>query len=519
MVSFSGAYRSLLNIFGIEVQEDENLSVSRNPFSYAPVWYAVNKIGGHIGYLPLDIRREEGRNIIKDRSHPSYRLFRWQTNGMQSPLQFKRSLTADALLWGNGFAYIYKVRNVVRELVPIYPGSVVCELKQGRKTFTYFINEDDPIVAANPQMVNRYVEFKDEEILHIAGLGTNGVWGYSLLTLAREAWNAGMGGVSRLNALAKKGYAGGLMLNAPAGTSISRDAKAAKQFLDDFRSEHTGADKAGVVGLLREGVTAQVMQMSNTDAQFIETMKHLRQEEALRFMLESILGDDSSVSYNSLEQKNLAYLQNCLNTWLATWEEECDRKLLSESEQNAGYFHKFNVGPLLRSDLETTMRSVSVGITSRVLSPNEAREMLDRNPYDGGDEYLNPAIDKVTTRDGQIDTEPSRQSTSNVTQSQIEHMIQIEGKRIAAFAKSSGNFIKRIELFYQKWEIKLADHIERLGGSRDAATLHCQQSLEQLINLSGGCNQEELAGKVQELVNTWSVRSLDLLEEMELLNV
>lgn len=519
MVSFSSAYRSLLNIFGIQTDEDDG-PANRNPLAYAPVWYAVNKIGGHIGYLPLDIRKENGRNTDKDRSHPSYRLFRWQTNSLQSPIQFKRSMTADALLWGNGFAYINRVNGVVRELIPIYAGSVTCELKNGRKKYTYFIEDDDPLTAANPKLRGVTWEFDDSEILHIAGLGTNGIWGYSLLTLAREAWNAGLGGVSRLNSLAKKGYAGGLMLNAPAGTSISRDAKAAKTFLDDFRAEHAGADKAGVVGLLREGVTAQVMQMSNVDAQFVETMKHLRQEEALRFMLESILGDDSSVSYNSLEQKNLAYLQNCLNTWLCTWEEECDRKLLTEAEQQNGYYHKFNVGPLLRSDLATTMQSISLGITSRVLSPNEGREMIDRNPYTGGDEYLNPAIDTAaSTRDVETDPEPTRQPGTNAAQAQMEHMISIEAKRILHYAETSSNFISRIESFYAKWEAKLADHIEKLGGDRDIAALYCKESLGQLLAVCDSCTQENLAEKVRQVVETWSVRAVSLVEEMEISNV
>lgn len=517
MVSFSGAYRSILGLFGIELQDDEVIP-NRNPLSYAPVWYAINKIGGHLGYLPLDIRKENGRNIEKDRSHPSYRLFRWQPNQMQSPIQFKRSITADALLWGNGFAYIYKVNNVVRELIPIYAGGVYCELENGRKTFTYFVNDDDPIVAANPGLKGSFYKFDDSEILHICGLGTNGIFGYSLLSLAREAWSAGMGGVSRLNSLAKKGYAGGLMLNAPAGTSISRSETEAKKFLDGFKAEHAGADKAGIVGLLREGVTAQVMQMSNVDAQFVETMKHLRQEEALRFMLESILGDDSSVSYNSLEQKNLAYLQNCLNTWLCTWEEECDRKLLTPNEQRNGYFHKFNVGPLLRSDLETTMRSVSMGITSRVLSPNEAREMLDRNPYNGGDVYLNPAIEP-TTRDGEPDPEPSRQSSANPAQAQLEHMIGIESKRVISFAGNSVNFTRRIESFYQRWETKLADCIEKMGGDRDIASAHCQESLSQIIEITGECTEETLKAKVTQLVESWSVRAVQMVEEMETMNV
>lgn len=516
MITFNGAWTSLLSWLGIESEESQKQY--KNPLSYAPVWYAVNKIGGHVGYLPLDVRKQTGRNIEKDFSHPSYRLFRWQPNKMQGPLQFKRATTADALLMGNGIAYIHRSsRGVPLELIPLPVWQIDADLVQGRKVYDYAIGIDDPITRLDPEYAGRIIRFEDEDIFHVAGLGANGFWGYSLLSIAREAWEAGQGGITKLKTLAKKGYAGGLMLSAPPGTSISRDAQKAKEFIDEFEQRHAGADKSGFIGLLREGVTAQVMQMSQQDAQFVETMKFLRQEEALRFMLESILGDDQSVSYNSLEQKNLAYLQNCLNTWLTVWEEEADRKLLTPQEQNSGYFHKFNVGSLLRSDMNTTMRTISLGITSRVLSPNEAREMLDRNPYTGGDEYLNPSIDQAM-RGAEPDTEPTRQP-QNALKTQIEHMIGIESKRVVNLAKTSKNFLNAIETFYAGWETRLADQVEKLGGDRQAALLHCQESKGQLLLVCDNAKQDTLANQIQALVETWIARSDQFMTDMELLNV
>src|SRR5690606_35701299 len=141
-----------------------------------------------------------------------------------------------------------------------------------------------------------------------------------------------------------------------------------------------------------EGVKANVMAMSNRDAEFVSTLMYMRQEEALRFMLENILGDDSSVSYNSLEQKNLAYMQNCLNPWLRQWEEECELKILSSRELSDGYYFKFNDGALLRTDKATSMTTASLAIQNKVWSRNEVREMFYMNPVEGGDVFENPAI-------------------------------------------------------------------------------------------------------------------------------
>ena len=516
MIGVGDVWNRFLSMFGASTSDDYETPI-RNPLAYPPVWYAVNKIAGIIGYLPLDIRKQDGRNIDKDLGHPSYRIWRWRPNPNQTPIQLKRSMVADGLLWGNGCAYIERdSQRRPKALYPMYAGNILPDMKDGRKIYKYYIDLDDPIGKAKPDLQGQYIEFRDDEIFHLPGLGSNGYWGYSVIGLAKDSWEAGLGGIRRLKTLSKKGYHGGLMLKAPVG-AFARNATDANKFLEEFKANHSGEDKSGVIGMLREGIDAQVIQMSNVDAQFIETMRHLRQDEALRFMLESILGDDSSVSYSSLEQKNLAFLQNCLNTWLCAFEEECDVKLLTEVEQQSGYFHKFNVGALLRSDTETTMRSVSMGITSRVLSPNEAREMLDRNPYEGGDEYLNPAIEQAT-RSGQPDTEPSRQP-QNALKTQIEHMIAIESKRVVDYAKKSKNFTDAIETFYAGWETRLADQVEKLGGDRQAAQLHCNESKGQLMAICDRVTQDRLLSDVQSLVDTWVARSDQFITDMELLNV
>lgn len=534
MIGFDGAWRTLIDFLGIRVTskpDDEPLDLAARAESalrYAPVWYAINKIAGHVGYLPLNIHHQVGRNIEKDVSHPAYRLLRWQPNELQTPIQFKRSLTADALLWGNGYAYIHRDAKNVKELVPLYAGAMACGMLNGEKVLLYHLNRNERVslwkdIEDAPDQV---VQFTANEILHIHGLGFNGIVGHSLLKLASQSWSAGENAIRRINSQLQKGYSGGFMLEAPPGTF--RKEEDAQQFLEHFRATHGGANQAGKIGMLREGIKANVMSMSNQDAQFVELMRFLRQEEALRFMLESILGDDSSVSYNSLEQKNLAYLQNCLNTWLKVWEEECDTKLLSEAEKLSGYYFKFNDGALLRSDKATTMRTIAMGITSRVLSPNEGREMLDMNPYEGGDTYENPAVSPgrpgIGTRDGEPDTEPQRQpqnldSAKLVFLERVEHLIGVEANRVIHAASSSRNFLNWMEEWYPKWESKLADAFEKLGADRDIATWHCSESKGLLLMCAENATQDTLEQTVRDCVSNWNARAASIVNEMELSRV
>ena len=111
------------------------------------------------------------------------------------------------------------------------------------------------------------------------------------------------------------------------------------------------------------------------------------------FCLEEIIGDDSSVSYNSLAEKHLAYLTNCLNRWLVHIEAACNRALLTERQLTSEtHYFKFNTNALMRMDPLKQAEYLTKLIAATVMSPNEAREKLEMNPYDGGDEYKNPAI-------------------------------------------------------------------------------------------------------------------------------
>ena len=529
MVSFQTAVNGLAGYLGIRWTNTDEPSVHmradralKNPI----VWNAVSKISGHIGQLPLNLHRMNGRNIEKPTDHYVYNLMRVRPNAYQIPFVFKRTLTSHALLWGNGYAYIHKVGLRVAELIPLRPDAMAVGLYEGEKVFVYCPNRDERIglweqITENP---NETLTFTNDEILHIQGLGSDGVCGYSLISLARESWEGGLAAMSRNLSQLRKGHSGGVVLEAPPGQL--RDETKAREFLEAWRRDNDGESNAGKTALLREGVNAKVLAMSNRDAEFIETLKHMRQEEALRFMLESVLGDDSSVSYNSLEQKNLAYLQNCLAPWMCNWEEESERKLLTPADMVAGYYMKFNDGALLRIDKATSMQTAATAIQNMVWTRNEVREMFDYNPVEGGDEFLNPAItpgagspEPDPMDDNESDATPSESTNRAASRVMLERLCKIEQQRAEQAASSASNFCAWIDKFYAKWEPKLANDIEEIGGDRELATIHCNESKRGLLECAEQATQDTLADVVGACVENWQGRASGILTEMELVNV
>ena len=501
-------------LFGDDYEQDQHMTATR-ALSYAPVWNCVSRITGAFSVMPLNIHREQGRSKTIQTRHSSYDLFRWRPNPYQTPSVYKQQMMCHALLWGNARAYIVRDGSRPVELIPLLPDSTTTMLIEGEKWHATVVEPDARLRLFRGQGVklNEVIWLADSDVWHIPGLGFDGIEGKSLIHLAKQSFGIGLDAEKHIAKQQKKGYAGGLMLEAPTG--VFRNGEDAEEFLHRFKKNHEGADNAGTIGLLREGIKANVMAMSNSDAQFIEQRKFNREDTALYFVMQSIIGDSSGNSYASLEQKNLAQRMECLAPWSVKIEEESDMKLLSQSERQRGFYHKFNDGALLRTEKKATMEFVAAGIAARVLSPNEGREFFDLNPYEGGDKYENPntiARGSQTDQAEEPDDMAEDDSPDNAAiRSRISHMIDVECNKVsesAAKAAASGlNFVSWVDNFYEKnWQPKLMSVFAELGLDDSRAVEWCEESKTRLLNCCDYSTMETLSENVAKCVFSWKIR-------------
>ena len=504
-------------------KEDNPAMTAERALSYAPVWSCVSKVTGAFMVMDLELLRSKALASEVQDLHPAHRLAYQKANAFQVACQFKRMLVGHALLWGNGRAYIVTHNGrlvseggIPIELLPMLPDRTDTAIIKGQKVHGTVVAEDDPLA----QLVDlgdakeKVFYFSDDEVIHVPGVGYDGVKGLSLITLAARTWSTGIGDEVQTQKQQKKGYAGGAILEAP--PEAFRNAKDAEEFLEKFREQHEGAENAGKIGLLRAGIKLNVMQMSNQDAQFIERRRLNREDVALQFCLEGILGDSSNASYNSLYEKNLAYRVNCLSPWTVAIEQEFNSKLLNESERRRGYRFKFDDRTLLRMDANALMTFCSQAVSAKILNSNECRALLDYNPREGGDEFTNPAIDKSANAGGAANNpvDPAKQAgEQKAMRSMLCKLIGVECNRINAATKNSSKFFDWMDSFYATWEAKLADSIEELGGDRDLATEYCNESKRRLIEASE-CKPEEFSDTVSRCVEAWPNRVNTLIEGM-----
>lgn len=526
MATLARPIQWLIDVFTGGATEGERRVSADNALSYAPIWYATNRISNNIGALPVSLykRTEAGKEVAVDDDRNT--LLHKRPNLLQTPIMFKSQLMSHALMWGNARAYIARSGRKVSELIPLLPDRTITVMVDGEK---YHLTKPDggdrlklfESVSSEPGMRD-IVILKDEDVIHVPGFGYDGVEGLSLLSIAARSWNAGISGDKRYNAQTSKGFAAKFMLEAPQG--MFRNEQDAKAFLNLFNEYHSGPENADKVGLLREGMKLQTMSMSNSDAQFLENRRYQRQEAALWFMLESILGDGASEAYKSLTERKMAYLENCLTPWIVKWEQELDSKLLSSREiRNDTHFFKFNVGAFMRSDFAGTVSTLAQAVESLILSPNEARDILDYNKREGGDEFLNPYTtsqkaadspeeDESSPEDDAEDEMEDESENDGSTQMQytavrahLSNLIDIERKRILQFTGDASKFVSKVSAFYDKFEKNLSVAIDKINGNAELSKRWCVDSKVSILHACE-CSPEELKTRVEEELATFDGR-------------
>lgn len=471
----------------------------------AAIWYAVTTIAGDVAKMPLDSRRlKSGGGSNVDERHPGWRLLREEPNSFQTADVFKEQLQSHALGWGNGRAAIVRKDLVPIELIPLQPDRTATVMVGGKKYHVTSPCADDPVrfKISVQEMVDGkpvppgVIVLPDDDVLHILGFGSNGFDGLNIAKVARDSIGIDLQSQSYQRRQMQKGFTGKMMLQAPAG--VMRDEDDAKKFLTHFRKSYSHEADGEAIGLLREGITANVSNMSNVDAQFLELRKFSRQDVMLWFGLQHIPGDNSSVSYNSLEQKQLAYLASCLDRWLIRWEMQCDAKLRTNAEKAARQvYFKFNRGSWLRTDIQTTAAVLVSYVQAKILNKNEARDMLDRNPADGGDVFENPAI--------QVKPTTEKEASASMV-SRINALVAVEANQVHASAVrlsvGGKNFLAWLDSHYDQWSKKLESVAIEIGADASIVTSECE-SRRLAIVAACDCPASELAARISAVTELW----------------
>ncbi len=344
----------------------------RTAMQVTAVYACVRILAEAIAGLPLNVYqyRPDGSKE-KVYSHPLYRILHDEPNPEMTSFIFRETMMSHLLLHGNAYAQI--IRNGRGEVVSLYPlmpdRMDVSRDKGGRLYYTYTRNYDEP----GGKQKYEQVVLRKEDVLHIPGLGFDGLIGYSPIAMAKNA--IGM-------AIATEEYGASFFANGatPGGIlehpGIVKDPDRLRQ---SWQAQFSGKNSHSVA-VLEEGMTFKQMSIPPNEAQFLETRKFQINEIARIFRVPPhMVGDLEKSSFSNIEQQSLDFVMYTLNPWIVRWEQAMQQALLLPAEKGRLSF-RFNVDGLLRGDYQSRMNGYAVARQNGWMSANDIRELENMNP-------------------------------------------------------------------------------------------------------------------------------------------
>lgn len=379
----------------------------RTAMQTTAVYACVRILAEAVASLPLHVYeyQDDGdKKLVHD--HPLYYLLHDEPNPEMTSFVFRETLMSHLLIWGNAYAQIIRDgAGRVLGLYPLLPDKMEVQRDdKGNIYYVYSRNSDE-----NPTF-KEYgnIKLKAEDVLHIPGLGFDGLIGYSPIAMAKNA--VGM-------TLACEEYGASFFANGanPGGVlehpGVLKDPSKVRE---SWNSVYRGVSNAHKIAVLEEGMKYQQIGIPPEEAQFLETRKFQINEIARLYRIPPhMVGDLDKSSFSNIEQQSLEFVKYTLDPWVIRWEQSLQRSLLLPGEKGK-YFIKLNVDGLLRGDYQSRMNGYAVGRQNGWFSANDIREMENMNPIpdeEGGNLYLiNGAMTKLADAGAFAKTDTGQQN-------------------------------------------------------------------------------------------------------------
>ena len=373
----------------------------RTAMQTTAVYSCVRILAETIASLPLHTYAYTDSGKEKAEGHSLYRLLQHEPNPEMTSFVFRETLMSHLLLWGNAYAQVIRDgRGQVLALYPLMPDKMTVDRASNGELFYKYQSDKGEVVM------------RKEMVLHIPGLGFDGLIGYSPVAMAKNA--IGM-------AIATEEYGSKFFANGanPGGVlehpGVVKDPKRVRE---SWNAVYQGSSNAHRIAVLEEGMRFTSIGIPPEQAQFLETRKFQINEIARIFRIPPhMIGDLEKSSFSNIEQQSLEFVKYTLDPWVIRWEQSMQKALLSDADKKK-YFIRFSVDGLLRGDYASRMAGYATGRQNGWLSTNDIRELenLNRIPEAlGGDLYLiNGAMTKLEDAGAFANTNESEETNEEI---------------------------------------------------------------------------------------------------------
>ena len=347
----------------------------RQAVQVSAVYACVRVIAETIASLPFGVYEETDEGTRKAWDHPLYRVLHDEPNSEMTSFILREVMLSHLLLWGNSYCQIIRTgRNNIAGLYPLLPDHMEVDRdSKGTLTYTYTTTE-----GVQVKLIPR-------DVLHIPGLGFDGIMGYSPIALEKNAIGLGIAAEEYGSSFFKNGARPSGVLTHP------NTVKDPKRLRESWNAAYGGSSNGGKVAVLEESMTFTPISLPNNEAQFLETRK-FQVEEICRIyrVPPHMIGDLSRSTFGNIEHQSIDFAVHTIRPWLVRIEQAMNRALFSENEKGRFYV-QFNIDGLMRGDYKSRMEGYAIARQNGWMSANDIRALENLNPIpdaEGGNTYL-----------------------------------------------------------------------------------------------------------------------------------
>lgn len=414
------------------------------------IWRGVNLISGYVARIPINCyRRTEDDGREKAITHPAHWLLNKSPNKLYTPSVFKRTLIFHAVLYGNGYAYIIRNEfgNPQEALILDPDRTQLIDTSTGYKYETW-IGQSKYILPF-------------EDVLHIKGLSPDGLTGFFVSSILKDAIAEGISYIRYSGNYFKNNAKPSVVIELPPNV---RDTDKIEEFRRLWGSIHNGLNNSHRPAFVRNGSKVTPLSVSNETIQYFQLRQHdLVMVANFLGIPASKLGASVNTSYGSLEMEEKAFL-NDIDVWLVQFEDECNQKLLTERQKYLDtHYFEFDRKALIQID-STTEKQLIIDYTNNgIMSEEQARQKLNLS-FDENGTYRRPSNllivgeEEVAPEAPTPELDPTDQTTEEVAPEEeldtLERALagKLVDRLVKRMARSSGSPITHLEVVLETLE-------------------------------------------------------------------
>ncbi|KXG42870.1 phage portal protein [Tepidibacillus decaturensis] len=362
--------RWVIDWFTGGTQSKSGINVNEQTALYSSAVFAsVRIISETIASLPLNVyKRLENNGKEKARDHPLFRLLHDQPNEEMTAFTFWETIVSHIMLWGNGYVYIeYNNSGRPVALWPLTPNKIKPKRNEKTKRIEYELNL--------PDGGTKILYF--EQIIHVPGLGFDGLVGYSPIQMAKEAIGLSLAAEE----FGSRFFANGMNVGAVVTHPNTLSDPAYKRLKRELQEKYEGLGKSHTLMLLEEGMQFAKNTIPPNDAQFLETRKFQLNEIARIFRVPPhMIGDLERATFSNIEHQSIEFVVHTIRPWLVRIEQALKMKLFNSDK----FFPEFKVDGLLRGDIKSRFEAYQIASQNGWFNADEIRELENMNPQPNG---------------------------------------------------------------------------------------------------------------------------------------